>query len=666
METIILNREQELNSSEERDAAALLYQNSLGSILVSFFAATLLIFAFNNSVLTPFKQTWWGLMLLILSVRLVDSFWWRTKQLGTQYNGRRATLRFVSGTLATAVMWCIYSLSICSYVDTIELASTIIIVSAMAGGATSVLAANKKTAMAYSFILLVPFSIGLLMSDDYRQVLGVLGLSFGLVMMMSAKKAADFTAQVIKLKNENTMLVHHMEEQVEKRTRTIYELSNLDALTGLFNRTAFLGHLKKGLDSCIKYEQPMALLFIDLDGFKKINDTIGHNAGDQILTQTAARLKERCSNPALLCRWGGDEFLLALPNTQELDAVAQAQKLIECISKPYLFENTQLSLGATIGIALYPQHTDNELKLIQLADMAMYHQKKRDISTVGVFSETLGNKLNREQYLKDGLARAIESDELRLNFQPIIASDSGRVSAFEALLRWQKNGENIAPMEFIPIAEQYGFIRKIGGWVLNQACIAAKKWPQQVAVTVNVSVNQLQADDFIHVVDSALLTSQLPATLLHLEVTESVFSKEKDIIIARIKLLQSRGIKVSIDDFGTEYSSLSVMQDLAVNIVKIDRSFIARLDSSGLAIVKAVINIAKAFNYQVVAEGVETEQQAQALQKLGVHFSQGFFFSRPIEEHLVNHFIGQSLTHTTNINADTEKEQRVMPLLLDM
>lgn len=597
-------------------------------------------------------------MLLILSVRLVDSFWWRTKQLGTQYDGRRATLRFVSGTLTTALMWSVYSLSIYTSADTIELASTIIIVAAMAGGAASVLAAHKKTAMAYSFILLVPFSIGLLMSDDdYRHVLGVLGLSFGFVMVMSAKKAADFTTHAIQLKNENAMLVQHMEEQVEERTRTIYELSNLDPLTGLFNRTAFLSHLKNGLQTCIEHSQPMALLFIDLDGFKKINDTIGHDAGDQILTQTAARLKERCDNLQLLCRWGGDEFLLALPNTHESAAMAQARQLIEYISEAYLFENTQLSLGATIGIALYPQHTDNELQLIQLADMAMYYQKKRDISTVGVFSQTLGNKLTREQYLKDGLARAMEAGELHLNFQPIIASGSGCVSAFEALLRWHKDGESIAPTEFIPVAEQYGFIRKIGAWVLNQACLAANKWPQQIAVAVNVSVNQLQADDFIDIVDSALSISQLPATLLHLELTESVFSKDKETIIARIKLLQSRGIKVSIDDFGTEYSSLSVMQDLAVNIVKIDRSFIARLDSSGFAIVKAVLNIAKAFDYLVVAEGVETEQQAQTLQQLGVDFSQGFFFSKPIEEHLVNHFIEQSFTRFPNKHADPQNSQ---------
>jgi diguanylate cyclase (GGDEF)-like protein len=656
---MILNHEQELNSSGQRDVAALLYQHSLGGILVSFFAATMLIFAFDRSVLPHFKQIWWGLMLLILSLRLMDSFWWRTKQPCTQYNGRRAALRYVSGTLATALMWCVYSLSIYSSADTIELASNIIIVAAMSAGAATVLAAHKKAAMAYSFILLVPFSIGLLMSDDhYRQVLGVLGLSFGLVMVMSAQKAADFTAQAIKFKNENALLVKHMEEQAEKRTRIIYKLSNLDPLTELFNRTAFLTHLKDGLRTCIKDEQPMALLFIDLDGFKKINDTIGHDAGDQILTQTAARLKEHCSNRQLLCRWGGDEFLLALPNTQEPAAVAQAQKLIEYISKAYLFENTQLSLGATIGIALYPQHTDNELQLIQLADMAMSYQKKRDISTVGVFSQTLGNKLNREQFLKDGLARAMESDELRLTFQPIIASESGRVSSFEALLRWQKNDENITPAEFIPIAEQYGFIRKIGTWVLNQACLAAKQWPQQVAVTVNVSVNQFQAEDFIHVVDLALLTSQLPATLLHLEITESVFSLDKETIIAQIKLLQSRGVKVSIDDFGTEYSSLSVMQDLAVNIVKIDRSFIARIDSSGLAIVKAVINIAKAFNYLVVAEGIETEQQAKLLQKLGVHFFQGFFFSKPLEEHMVNQFIEQSFSRITNKNGDTEKGLR--------
>ncbi|MGY0627125.1 MAG: putative bifunctional diguanylate cyclase/phosphodiesterase, partial [Paraglaciecola chathamensis] len=438
---------------------------------------------------------------------------------------------------------------------------------------------------------------------------------------------------------ENASLVEHMEAQVEKRTRKIYELSNLDPLTGLYNRTAFLNHVKLTLEHCVTQHQPMALLFIDLDGFKKINDTIGHDAGDQILTQTAQRLKEHCLDQQLLCRWGGDEFLIALPNTQQASAVAQAKNLIEHISQAYLFENTQLSLGATIGISLYPQHADNELQLIQLADMAMYYQKKRAISTSGVFSKELGDKLVREQYLKDGLARAIENKELSLSFQPIMASDNSEICAFEALLRWQKEQEHISPAEFIPIAEQHGLIRKIGTWVLNKACFVAASWPKPIAVSVNVSVSQLQSEDFITIVEEALLTSGLPANLLHLEITESVFSFDKDIMIARIKILQSRGIKVSIDDFGTEYSSLSVMQDLAVNTVKIDRSFVSRLDSSGLAIVQAVVNIAHAFDYLVVAEGVETKEQAIILQNLGVHFSQGFYFSKPIPEKNVLQFI---------------------------
>lgn len=652
MEVKAINSNQSLVKSTEKDAAELLYQNSIGGILVSLFAASMLVFAFDNTNLVEFKHAWWWVMLTIISVRLIDSLWWRTNQKGTDYNGRRATLRFISGTFITAFMWCIYCLKVYASANTVELASTIIIVAAMAGGAASVLAAHKKTAISYSFILLVPFSIALLLSnDDYRQVLGVLGLSFGLVMSISAKKAAEFTSRAILLKNENASLVEHMETEVEKRTRKIYELSNLDPLTGLYNRTAFLNHVKLTLEHCVTQHQPMALLFIDLDGFKKINDTIGHDAGDQILTQTAQRLKEHCLDRQLLCRWGGDEFLIALPNTQQASAVTQAKNLIEHISQAYLFENTQLSLGATIGISLYPQHADNELQLIQLADMAMYYQKKRAISTSGVFSKELGDKLVREQYLKDGLARAIENKELSLSFQPIMASDNSEICAFEALLRWQKEQEHISPAEFIPIAEQHGLIRKIGTWVLNKACFVAASWPKPIAVSVNVSVSQLQSEDFITIVEEALLTSGLPANLLHLEITESVFSFDKDIMIARIKILQSRGIKVSIDDFGTEYSSLSVMQDLAVNTVKIDRSFVSRLDSSGLAIVQAVVNIAHAFDYLVVAEGVETKEQAIILQGLGVHFSQGFYFSKPIPEKNVLQFIKNPCVKLTQDNS---------------
>lgn len=620
----------------------MLYSNGYAGIIVSFIASSLLVYGFETPQVAQFKLYWWLAMVSLLVVRFADTIYWHRTHLGTLFDGCKSVYRFSTGTLLTAIMWCVYCLSVFPFIDTIELSFNIIIVSALAGGAATVLAAHKLTAMLYAAILLLPFSSALILAADFHEyILGVLGLSFGGVMLITAKKSADFTAQAIRFKNQNAVLVESMEEEVQERTKRIHELSNIDPLTGLFNRTAFLTQLHRHILDNVAQGKTFALLFIDLDGFKKINDTIGHETGDSVLKQTAARLKKHCPDQQLLCRWGGDEFLVGLDDATAESALQIATQLIAKISDAYEFENNRLSLGATVGVALYPEHTKDEKRLIQLADTAMYYQKKTSPSSAGMFSEKLSKRLAREQYLKDALSEALTNNQLRLVYQPIVNTQTHQIEAFEALLRWRLNGENIPPDEFIPIAEQYGQIRKIGAWVIEQACLDAKSWQDQnaISVSVNVSVIQLQEDDFIHIVDNALAASGLPAKCLHIEITESVFAADKDTLLNKINALQQRQVNVSIDDFGTKYSSLSVIQELSANKVKIDRSFIASLDTNGLPIVKAVLNIAEAFGYDVVAEGVETLQQAQTLKELGIHYLQGYYFAIPSEKDQLSQYL---------------------------
>jgi len=641
----LISSKPELVKCMHRDSAELLYGNAFPGILISVVASSFLAFAFNNPLTADFKLLWWSIMTVILSLRFVDLVSWKFKHQKTEFNGKTALLHFITGANCTAILWSVYAIYIIFHTDIIELTTSIIIISAMAGGSATVLAAHKYTAMFYSFILLAPSSIGLLLSDTYaHQILGILGLSFSFVMIIVSKKSADFTSNAVVLKNENALLVNHMEEQVNQRTQKIYELSNLDPLTGLFNRTAFIKHLNRELDKSKTTLSSLAILFIDLDGFKKINDTIGHEAGDLMLGKTAERLRSDLQNPQLLCRWGGDEFLVILPSSNESQAIAKAREIIARLSEPHFFENNRLSVGATIGIALSPEHAATGHRLIQQADTAMYYQKKHTPGSAGVFSEQLDKQQQQELRLKNGLTDAIDQQQLRLVFQPIMSTINGQINAFEALLRWEFEGEDISPEEFIPIAEQYGLIQKIGTWVLNSACHQARVWDKgkQIAVCVNVSVLQLQDENFINIVDAALADSKLTPELLHIEITESVFATDKNVISNKIKLLQNRGIKVSIDDFGTGYSSLSVMQDLAVNIVKIDRSFINSINSNGFAIITAVMHIAALLDYFVVAEGVETEEQMLKLSKLGVHFLQGFYFSKPIEEPYIKDYLNQN------------------------
>jgi len=607
--------------------------------------STFLVFSFSVPAAEQFKYIWWVLMMSLLCVRLIDWKIWTRPNKAPHFDGKKAVYRFVFGANLTAIMWSIYVVTVIvnSNTSDINLSAHLIIVSAMAGGSATVLAGHKPTAIFFSFVLLVPASLALIASGIQEQrMLGILGLLFGVVMVAISKKTAVFTAQAMLLKNQNAVLVHEMEEQVEQRTQTIYQLSNLDPLTGLFNRTAFLKHLKLTLRVAQQQQQPLAVLFIDLDGFKKINDAIGHDIGDQVLTQTAQRLKHLPLNSKLLCRWGGDEFVMAVENCDELAAKLLGEELIDVLSAAYTFENNRFTVGATVGVALCPQHSRDGHSLIRLADTAMYAQKKRAPSYVGVYSKTLEKRIHRELTLKDGLSEAIELNQFHLLYQPIVRASDCHVVSFEALLRWTLNQENIPPDEFIAIAEQYGQIRHIGAWVLEQACKTASLWPKHIAVCVNVSVVQLQDDDFVALVVRLLERYQLSAERLHIEMTESVFTSDISFLSEQIQALQDLGVKVSIDDFGTGYSSLSSMQDLAVDTVKIDRSFVNNIDSNGHAIITAVMQIAKALDYSVVAEGIETQQQLESLRQLNVDYLQGYYFAKPLTVQAVQQLLSSS------------------------
>jgi diguanylate cyclase (GGDEF)-like protein len=627
------------------DAAELLYGNAKAGILVTLLASSLLVFGFNTPEIQTQKFIWWVCMAILILIRIIDVYYWYNEEKDEHYDGKKAINRFVTGTLVTSFMWCVYCLYVAQYATSVELASMIIIVSAFAGGAATVLTASKVTAICYAFMMLGPFSLLLVFSgEQYKLILGLLGLAFSFVMMITAKKSADFTSNAILLKNENAQLVNKMEQEVARRTEKIYQLSNLDPLTGLFNRSAFMHHLEQQLALSVENNTSIALLFIDLDGFKKVNDSLGHETGDKVLKISAQRLEKLSDDQHLLCRWGGDEFLIAFMGAEQASAITYATSVINEISKSYEFENNKLILGATVGIAIAPLHTTKSHELIQLADTAMYFQKKNSPNSVGLFNTEIGQRIFRENQLKVGLAQAIEAQQLRMVYQPIVDSSSHQVIAFEALLRWNFNGENIPPDEFIPLAEQFGLINDIGTWVLQQSCIAAAKWLQfnvdyQPSVSVNVSVLQLHDDGFIDIVASALATAKLDAKRLTIEITESIFSNEKEKILRCIKSLQMMGIKVSIDDFGTEYSSLSVIQDLAANTIKIDRSFVSMLDTSGMAIIEAVKQMAVKLDYAVIAEGVETKEQADQLSALGIEMLQGYYFAKPLEQSSVEDYL---------------------------
>ncbi|SBS29622.1 Cyclic di-GMP phosphodiesterase Gmr [Marinomonas aquimarina] len=632
----------ELSKVEQKDAVYLLYSNVGMGLFITFITSTVLVLTFPHDGAQRVSQMlWWGVLNLVLLLRFLDlGYFFIRSRHKESFSFQRALTRFTGGALLTAALWSLYSVMVVYHQDWAELAITCIIIAAFSGGSVTFLSASRKMSMVYCALLSLPLAIALMLSPiENYDTLGYLTIAFVFVMVTGASKAARYTARSIHLKHQNDHLLSHMEQEVAKRTQEIYSLSNIDPLTGLFNRKAFSEKLEYRLQT--QPNAKLAVLFIDLDGFKTINDSLGHETGDQVIREVSKRIQQNIEPSDLLCRWGGDEFLLTVEQHDQL--LEDAQEIIDLISIPYVIDGSKLSLGATVGISYYPQHGTQHERLIQRADMAMYNQKRSKKGQVGIFDESLREHLLREIRLRDHLENAIHRHELFLVYQPIIATETGRIDSVEALLRWRLDNEMIPPDEFIGIAEQYGFIRAIGLWVLGEACLAGKRMQahhEGLGVSVNVSIQQLLDDDFPEEVAATLKRTDFPAHCLDLEITESLFAHDKHRLINNINRLKSLGVQVSIDDFGTGYSSLSVMQEFDVDFVKIDRSFIWTMDTGGRAIVEAVSQIASAFDYKVVAEGVETEEQRRLLTNMGIEYLQGYLFLPPVPEHELMQHLG--------------------------
>ncbi|MFT4811263.1 MAG: diguanylate cyclase (GGDEF)-like protein, partial [Paraglaciecola sp.] len=423
----------------------------------------------------------------------------------------------------------------------------------------------------------------------------------------------------------------NLEDEVKRRTDEIFQLSNLDPLTQLVNRKAFTSDLEALIEQSVVKDCPLALLFIDLNGFKKINDTMGHKVGDSVLVQVTQRISAFSENNRV-GRWNGDEFLVALPYSDQDTAMSIAKAIATSITQPMYVHGNELYLSASIGIAMAPTHSLSATELIQLADLTMCEQKKSDNKRPRLFSNDLKERVTASQMILEGLQHAMERKQFFLCYQPIQSAKDNVSFAFEALLRWDFNGKFIGPDVFIPLTEKSGLIKEIGAWVLNRACMDANHWQfnQQAAVSVNVSVIQLMDDGFIRLLDNCLRSSGLAPERLHLEVTESTFVENKVKIRQQLEQIQARNIDVSIDDFGTGYSSLSQLQSLPVNFVKIDKSFVDNIEGKGEAIIRATLFIAHELNCKTIAEGVETKEQAIALSAMGVDYLQGYYFAKPM------------------------------------
>src|SRR5215831_1020727 len=422
-----------------------------------------------------------------------------------------------------------------------------------------------------------------------------------------------------------------------------------DALTKLPNRLLLEDRVQQAVDECRAEGERCAVLFVDLDRFKMLNDSLGHFAGDTVLRAVAERLRESLRLEDTVARLGGDEFVVLLKRVaRPTDAAEVARKIMESVSRPFIVDDQELRIGSSIGVAVFPDHGDNPARLVANADAAMYHVKKTGRANVAYFTPEMGTFFPQRLALESELRAALEKDQLVLHYQPKVDMADGRIVGMEALVRWQHPKRGLVlPSEFVPFAEETGLVVPLGNWVLRAACRQAREWQRrgaEVPVAVNISGVQFQQrGELVESVARALDAAGLPARLLELEITESVVMHNAPEARVMLEHLHQMGVGLSIDDFGTGYSSLNYLKRFPIDKLKIDQSFIRDLsvDSDDAAIVQAIIALAHGLRLRVVAEGVERADQYDYLRALGNDEYQGFLYSRPLAAHEIErHLFG--------------------------
>ena len=441
--------------------------------------------------------------------------------------------------------------------------------------------------------------------------------------------------------NRRLKKAHEQLLQTEKRIR---HMALHDALTSLPNRALLQDRVTQAIAQADRAGRSMALMFVDLDNFKHINDSLGHIVGDRLLCEVSNRLKQCVRKSDTVARLGGDEFVICVTGLDNGNQAASlAQKILAALEQPLLIDGMDLHTSGSIGIGMYPDDGDNVEALMRAADTAMYHAKSKGRGNFQFFTAALDHAAQQRLSIESRLRMALPKGEFQLHYQPQVDIATGRIVSVEALLRWRHPGRGfVPPLEFIPIAEESGMIMRIGEWVLEEACNQLRRWRdaghETLCVAVNLSARQMLQPDFADQVQAILARTGLPTSALDLEITESVLMQPGEESTATLKRLFDMGVQLSVDDFGTGYSSLAYLKRFPIHALKIDRSFVSGIgqDPSDAAIVSTIIVMARNLRLKVIAEGVETGDQAAFLAKNGCALAQGYYYSRPIEAHAVD------------------------------
>ena len=457
----------------------------------------------------------------------------------------------------------------------------------------------------------------------------------GIVLFGSAVAAILFLLLVVSIRRLSLELA-----QSQERAQTLF---GRDPLSSLPNRLLFSERLDAELSRLGRMEGGVAVHFLDLDRFKDVNDTHGHQAGDELIKQVAQRLSDLLRGADTLARFGGDEFAIIQTGIRSSqDAEALARRILDSIGLPFEIGDARVSVGVSIGVALAPENGTNHEMLMRLADTALYQAKSEGRNRFSFFERTMDEAIRMRKIVEDDLRHAILRDELTLHYQPVFSADGRTIVAVEALVRWPHSSQGlISPNSFISIAEERGLVVPLGEWVLRRACMDGRRWPD-LRIAVNVSPIQFRQRDFVASVVRTLRDTRFDPTRLELELTEGVVVEDADAAEAAMMELRALGVNLALDDFGTGYSSLIYLRRFAFDKIKIDRSFLESMEATGESaiLVHSIVHLGRALGLTVTAEGVETREQHRFLQALGCHQLQGFLFSKPVPPEEIDRLLG--------------------------
>jgi diguanylate cyclase (GGDEF)-like protein len=649
----------------DRDRVRMLYDQAPAAVFVTIVASIGLVVSATYGDLSAAHWVWSGTMLTVLLARALlyavhISVEHRCIAQPFPEEVARWRRAYAALTVLAGAMFALWPPLFFPAQDETQRLAGALILGSLAGGSVAVLSIDRVIALSYGALMILSYSAVLVLIGSFAErVCGLLGLMYWLALVLSVNRTYQRLNQSLLLSHRNAALVEQLDGQsrelletnqrlataqedlrgtnqqlearILERTAELHRLATRDNLTGLANRSRLAElaavHLRDG-------EPPLALFFIDLDGFKEINDSMGHAVGDAVLAEVGARLADVASDNLVISRWGGDEFVVLRRTTGTPEQEAQfAERLLQALRAPIDDQNYSVRVDACIGVAHWPRDGQSLQDLIYSADLAVYSAKADGRGTIRPFDDVLAAQGSRKLLIRKELVRELAEGcrGLSLVYQPIFDAGGSLLSA-EALLRWQHAQLGpIGPAEFIPLAERSGEMVTLGMWVLREACrfAAGFEQAQLPSISVNVSVQQLLHPEFADDLRMVLAETGLEGGRLMLELTESVFIADYERIAGVFRELDMLKIRIAIDDFGTGYSSLSYLQRLPAKLLKIDGSFVRAFDAGGEPIIAAGISLGHAFGMRVVAEGVENMSQLHALLAQGVDGVQGFLLGMP-------------------------------------